>query len=275
MVRFLRGFLNIPNVGTHPPPVLRLSDGGHFENLALLPLLEKKLKKIVIVDGSCNEGGDSYADALLLALRVARKKLHCSFEGMSGRDIEEDIRVKFLSKQPDGRLPRHYKFRVCYYDTDDGSEGDIPSSEGEILFIAPRHPRESRPLKRKVTEQPKPWKDEVFDDVELGKNPDAWGRGPEMDEEEADRLTWCCCHGCHRNVKTCKCCCVCCTCECCCDCCPRNICHTISSFCLGEFPHHITPNQFFTPDMFTAYHREGYAACVEAKIDEFLGVEEP
>ena len=31
-VRFFRGFLNINNVGLNPPPVLRLSDGGHFEN---------------------------------------------------------------------------------------------------------------------------------------------------------------------------------------------------------------------------------------------------
>ena len=50
------------------PPVLRLSDGGHFENLALLPLIDKKLQKIVIFDGSCNPGGDKYADSLIHAL---------------------------------------------------------------------------------------------------------------------------------------------------------------------------------------------------------------
>lgn len=70
-VRFLRGFLNISNFGTQQPPVLRLSGGGHFENLALLPLLEKKLKKIVIVDGSRNGGGVEYAKALRLALKEA------------------------------------------------------------------------------------------------------------------------------------------------------------------------------------------------------------
>ena len=120
-----------------------------------------------------------------------------------------------------------------------------------------------------VTEEPKKWKD--FDLKALGKKKNRqegleskegeadrldWGEGPELTEDEADRLTWCCCVCCHKNVKTC---------HCCCDCC-----HCTSSSCLGKFPHHSTGNQFFTPDMFSAYHREGYAACVEAKIEEFL-----
>lgn len=238
-VRFFRGFLNISNIGLNPPPVLRLSDGGHFENLALLPLLDKKLEKIVIFDGSCNPGDDKYADSLLHAIKTARQKLHCSFTGMSGRDINEDIRVKFL-KMKSQKRPRSYRFRVYYYD-----EEDNKTSEGEILFVAPRHPSESMPLKREVTKQPKPW--DVFD-VELG-DPDhkKWGKGPEIDKDEADRLTGCCCLCCHRNS-----------------------CQYISKFLLGGFPHHITANQFLTPDTFSAYHREGYAACVEADVGEFL-----
>lgn len=114
-------------MSTKPPPVLRLSDGGHFENLALLPLLEKKLDRIVVVDGSCNPGGEKYADALLHAIKKARETLHCSFtpltndegtEGGGTRDIEEDIRVRFLTKK-NGRLPRHYRFKVHYYDVID------------------------------------------------------------------------------------------------------------------------------------------------------------
>ena len=101
------------------------------------------------------------------------------------------------------------------------------------------------PLKRQVTRKPKPWN--AFD-VELG-DPDheKWGKSPEIDECEADGLTGCCCLCCHRNT-----------------------CRSISECFLGAFPHHITANQFFTPDMFSAYHREGYAACVEADIAEFF-----
>ena len=33
--------------------------------------------------------------------------------------------------------------------------------------------------------------------------------------------------------------------------------------CCFEFPRHPTMNQFYTPTMFSAYHREGYRACEE------------
>ena len=50
-VKFVREGLNIENIVPTPPPVMLLSDGGHVENLAILPLLKKKLKKIIVVDG--------------------------------------------------------------------------------------------------------------------------------------------------------------------------------------------------------------------------------
>lgn len=245
-VRFIRGFLSINNIGTNPPPILRLSDGGHFENLALLPLLDKKLKKIVIFDGSCNSGDEKYAESLLTALELAREKLHCSFVGMSGRDINEDIRVEFL-KMNSKQRPRSYRFKVQYY----GQADTKPSSDGEILFVAPRHPSESKPLKPE-TEQPKSW--EYFD-MPLESN--KWGESPELTVAEADRLTFCCCLCCHCNSSSC------------------SSCRCISERLLGKFPHHITANQFFTPDTFSAYHREGYAACVEAKVADFLKPQSP
>ncbi|KAJ7385140.1 hypothetical protein OS493_017513 [Desmophyllum pertusum] len=50
-VRFVRDMLDVVNQGPMPPPILRLSDGGHIENLAILPLLKKRLPEIVVVDG--------------------------------------------------------------------------------------------------------------------------------------------------------------------------------------------------------------------------------
>ena len=44
----------------------------------------------------------------------------------------------------------------------------------------------------------------------------------------------------------------------------------MSNFCCNIFPQHITANQFFTPRMFEAYHREGYRACVEAEQEDFM-----
>ena len=328
--------------------MLRLSDGGHFENLALLPLLEKKLDYIVVADGSCNPGGEKYADALLHAIKKAREILHCSFtpltndeetEGGGTRDIEEDIRVRFLTKKK-GRFPRHYRFKVHYYDVIDvnGVPVDKFSGKtGEILFLAPRHPKECE--EEGEDENDEKWK--VFDveeniivneenpddlwkkprkltkdqanrlnwcccrcamceeegedendekwkefDVEGNiivkeENPDdLWKKPRKLTKDQTNRLNWCCCRCCHGEIKgkasklaCCRCDCDRRCCRCLCYCFPGDICYRISSFFMrGGFPHHTTGNQFFTPDMFSAYHCEGLAACIEAedKAKEFF-----
>ena len=75
------------------------SDGGHVENLGI-PLFKLRLKKFVSVDGSCTILDEDYGNSLLVALDIARKKLGCSFSGMDGRDIAEDIRDNFVDKPP-------------------------------------------------------------------------------------------------------------------------------------------------------------------------------
>ena len=103
--------MNVINVGPSPPAVLSLSDGGHLENLGILPLLKLKLKlkKIVAVDGGNTILDQDYADALLIALDMARKKLGCSFSALDGRDITEDIRDNFVERSP-GSQPSSYRF---------------------------------------------------------------------------------------------------------------------------------------------------------------------
>ena len=272
--------------------MLRLSDGGHFENLALLPLLEKKLDYIVVADGSCNPGGEKYADALLHAIKKAREILHCSFtpltndeetEGGGTRDIEEDIRVRFLTKKK-GRFPRHYRFKVHYYDVIDvnGVPVDKFSGKtGEILFLAPRHPKECK--EEGEDENDEKWKEfDVEGNIIVNEenHDDLWNKPRKLTEDQANRLNWCCCRCCHGEIKgkaskltCCRCDCDRRCCSCLCYCFPGDICHRISSFFLrGGFPHHTTGNQFFTPDMFSAYHCEGLAACIEAedKVKEFF-----
>lgn len=51
-VRMLREFFQVDHVGPSPPALLSLSDGGRLEKFGLLPLLKKRLKRILIVDGS-------------------------------------------------------------------------------------------------------------------------------------------------------------------------------------------------------------------------------
>ena len=100
--------LLVVNLGPMPPPILRLSDGGHIENLAILPLLKKCLTKIVVVDGGHKTDDSEWGDSLLQALLLARQKLHCSFIGLDGRDVIEDIKEKFVSKRQ-GYQPRSYR----------------------------------------------------------------------------------------------------------------------------------------------------------------------
>ncbi|KAL9981884.1 hypothetical protein ACROYT_G010647 [Oculina patagonica] len=57
---------------------------------------------------------------------------------------------------------------------------------------------------------------------------------------------------------------------CCCECCHRQACQGLSKICCNVFPQHSTANQFFTSKMFSAYHCEGYGACVDANAVGFL-----
>ena len=101
VVTYVRTALQVTNQGPNPPAGLYLSDGGHIENLGILPLLKKRLQKIVSIDGGQTILDEDYGSILLEALNMARKKLDCSFSGMDGRDIAEDIREKFVERSLD------------------------------------------------------------------------------------------------------------------------------------------------------------------------------
>lgn len=183
-------------------------------------------------------GVEGPANDLVIAMGKAREILRCSFTGMDGRDVYEDIRKKVIDRPPN-KQPRSYRFKVEYFDyTDEGEEEKV--GEGEILYILPRHPRQGVPGEQRK------W-GEITEKVEIDIETNLWGTGPEVDPDEADRLTCCCCE--------------------CCHCYPMNV--LSASFC-GVFPNHATANQFYTPAMFSAYHREGYRAGMEARVAEFL-----
>ena len=134
-----------------------------------------------------------------------------------------------------------FRFKVHYYDRNVDSDGTTKVGEGEILFIAPRHPDKGVKTSPYVS-----W-EEALRDIDVDLEARLWGAGPELSAEEVDRLTFCCC-----------------------ECCHGNTCKGFSEAMCGAFPQHSTNNQFFTPTMFSAYHREGYRASMEAKVEEFL-----
>lgn len=142
-VRFSRLFLQTVDLGPVPPAVLNLSDGGHVEDLGLLALLKKRLRKIVVVDGTTRGQGQPVSLELQRSLELARKKLRCSFSAMDGRDIAEDLRCK-LDEMPDSHKPRFCKFKVEYFEKKPNGLGDEKVGEGEVLLILPRHPDEGK-----------------------------------------------------------------------------------------------------------------------------------
>ena len=135
-----------------------------------------------------------------------------------------------------------YRFKVVYFEKEDKYSEGAKVGEGEILLISPRHPN-----KGVHREEPVSWK-ETLRDIDVDLEAARWGESPQQVADEVDDLTFCCCECCH-SAK----------------------CQKLSNCLCGVFPEHITANQFFTPRMFSAYHREGYNACVEAEAAEFLG----
>jgi len=105
----MREMFSKVNTGPIPPPILLLSDGGHVENLAILPLLKKRLLKIVVVDGGFKHEEKLYGVGLLDALMLARTKLNCSFVSEDGHDVISDLLEKFVKPKAEGN-PRYYKY---------------------------------------------------------------------------------------------------------------------------------------------------------------------
>ena len=285
----LREFFQVDNVGPSPPALLSLSDGGRLEKFGLLPLLKKQLKKILIVDGSFIRSDEDYAKQILRSLDQARKELHCEFVGCTGRDVKEEMQKEYVDV-PRDPPPRYYKFKVQYYDKQPDKSYERVK-EGEIMIIAPRYPigEERSPdlenncaneadrstfycchsiskvlqwISKKLclgyphtstVDQSTPdlennW-GQYYDDTGVTLNKKEWGKGPILSANEVDRLTFCCCECCHSNSK---------------------VLQWISKkLCLG-FPSTSTVNQFFTSSLYTAYHREGYRACVESDAEIFL-----
>lgn len=246
-VRLLREVFQVDNVGPIPPALLSLSDAGRLEKFGLLPLLKKRLKRILILDGSFIKNDEDYSKHILRSLDQARRELHCEFVGSTGRDVIEEMRKKYVNV-PRGHQPRHYRFKVSYYDKNPRG-GYLEVGKGEIMIIAPRHPNNG--------EKPSPDMETTWGqytrDTGNELDPKEWGPGPVLQAEDVDRLTFCCCESCHSNSKVLR--------------------WISNKLCLG-FPSTSTANQFFTPSLFTAYHREGYRACVQSGAEEFLTCEE-
>ena len=121
------------------------------------------------------------------------------------------------------------------------------TEEGHITLVAPRPPTDSQANRNEdlgILEG-------IVRQGELAEwEYEGWGSRATLTAEDVRDI-----EGCPNGIGCCEC------------------CHLFSGprcNCCLKFPRHPTINQFYTPKMFIAYHKEGYKACQEC--DDFLGI---
>ncbi len=87
--------LHLITYGEAPPAMLHISDGGHFENYGLLPLLKLRLPKILLVHGLEIKSDEDYARDIIVGMEHARRIFNCSFTSMAGNDVLDAIEEKY------------------------------------------------------------------------------------------------------------------------------------------------------------------------------------
>ena len=252
-----------------------LSDGGHIENLGLLPVLQRQADRIIIADGTHYADKRLIAADLLRALELAREWLGCSFttvpvskEGAEPKDstghtqeskynygdLEYDIGQRFVGLGFGKRQPYSYRFLVHYPPSEKSctvlsnslrhrSAGDMDwatRKTGEIIILQPRHPDDHIGYDDKVFDE-----DDV-DDADMVEPCEICERTREWDKKKADDLTGCCFTSCTGHCKG------------------------LSHMALGQYPYFSTANQLLTPDAFKALHEDGIRAASHKEADNFF-----
>ena len=95
-----------------------LSDGGHFENLAMYEMVRRRCRLMVVLDGGCDPGFTF--DDLGSAIRKVR--------------IDMGIGIEFADEQLRGLRARARRFAVG---TIRYSDVDGPGTDGRILYLKP------------------------------------------------------------------------------------------------------------------------------------------
>ena len=103
---------------TDERPYVYLSDGGHFENLALYEMVRRRCRMIVVIDGGCDPDFQ-YADL-----------------GNALRKIRIDLRIPVDSTDGAGE-PLRTRSRRCAVGTVRYSEVDGKDTDGTIVYVKP------------------------------------------------------------------------------------------------------------------------------------------
>jgi hypothetical protein len=115
---------------TDASPYVYLSDGGHFENLALYEMVRRRCRFIVVIDAGCDPKF-AFED-----LGNAVRKIYIDLGIRIQFDGLEALRNHPSAVDGDARnIPYFATGTIDYMDADDGKEGD----NGQILYIKPAY----------------------------------------------------------------------------------------------------------------------------------------
>jgi len=241
---------------------LYLGDGGHVDNMGLIPLLQAKCDWIIGLD--TQDDVDCTLENLLKSLRLARELLGCSFH--MKRLTSYDTRINFepnsdfesalLNHFRVRQRPRFINFHVLYHDKTWGKITYFRQRPQLHNEIEPQLHNEIYSSSVGPLNRPSPfymmgnWRTHLEEFHHLSYEVRVGGQLQDHDEKELRRIHGLCC-------------------ECCGDSSPCDL-------CFGEFPYSALANQFFTPSAFAAYHHEGFMCAYDAfhgtegKDEEFL-----
>lgn len=140
MIRQFQMIMMHVTMAPTPPPYVYVSDGGLLEVTGLLPLLKRRMKKIVVSDAA--EDPHLTMRCLRDLAAACRKENICSF--FDPRDPRRDLEFVIRDMPTDGKACLHLGIRY---------EGSAEPLEGEIFYVRMRVPPEdSAPIRRLLTE---------------------------------------------------------------------------------------------------------------------------
>jgi len=222
---------------THePPPLVYVSDGGHTENLGLLALLSRRMSTMVSVCGAEDPNDDGLKSLLL----QGRDKLGLSFSTVEadqdrrGSARTDDVLrdVDFFSHSDTQRV---IVLRVHYRAT----PRTVEHADKEFPWKAYWCDKiKQEQVSTGLIYYVKPVLHHAPDFLKSGQPSLHADHGVKTMVKGHESLGGCCCRCCHRFPA-------------------------LAGFS-GEFPYHATSYQFFTPELFDAYHSQGAQGVMDA-----------
>jgi hypothetical protein len=224
---------------SHPrDPLLQLSDGGHHENLALLPQLLRRTRLIFVADCSSDETGVCLD--LFRALHIARRYLRCQFRAAPEQQAYERQLMAAEADLSGDAAATGSATAASFEETD--VEATLHRVIERLRHVPPAKLRQ-RDLAAVVHLQVRYEGDAEWSDLFYLKIVSPDGSPPFAGQPPTAGAL---CDSCVRCLSA------------------RPLLRALSDAVLGRFPQHDIANQWFAPAHWSAYHSLGVQAMRQA-----------